>query len=271
VINRPALLTITHGDNMSWGYVFIKDFLQKPQPHVKLLLQGVAVQQIQAADEVAIEWHENKQFYHYTLQFEAQSDNLWIFNCIGETYLSKQSRSVTVNYSDTIRLQIIQSSESPMYQDKALQINLEERDSISRRIKSVILNEPDESRIVLTFMMDLNNKLDMILDILNKNNNDRSDTADDFRVYCVGINSGEMIFQSDRDIPADTLAYTHNTIGKGEERFSFASVVRIFPIKKSKSGWFYKAVFEDMIETVRDSVIKYVFAKEKNMIKRTKG
>jgi hypothetical protein len=272
VVNRPALLTITHGDDMSWNYVFVKDFQAKPQPHVKLTLHGVALQQIQSADVVAIEWHEGEQFHHYTLQLVAQSDSLWVFNCIGETHLSKKSRSITVNYNDTIRLQTIEPSELSIYQNKAMQGNLEEKDSVSRNIKAAMLNEDSEIRTVLSFMVDLNNKLDMILDILHKKDDDeRVDTFDNFRVNCMGINSDEIIFQSGRDIPSDTFAYIRNTLGRGDERFTFAAVVRISPIVKSKSGWFYKATYEGMPEAVQDSVIKYVFAKEKNMIKQIKG
>jgi hypothetical protein len=272
VAEHPAILTITHGNDIRWSYVLSKTPPEPNSAQLTLRLRGISLQQIQEADEIAVEWYENSALYLYRVEFIANDGDIWRFKRIGDRAPAGEERTLTVNYKETIKIELFDEAELTAYHDKASFENLSDQNSVRHNIKATLKNDIPENRNILLFMLELNNKLDDILDILRTKDVERLDDTDtQFRINCVGLNGRELLFYSPRIIEAGAYAYTHNVVGKGGERFAFASVLRVYPLKKSKDGWFYKGVFNNMRDDTRDDVVKYVFTKEREMIQEIRS
>jgi hypothetical protein len=272
VADHPALITVTYENNITWSYVLLKGGIPLHSPHINLLLHGFSIAQIEGADEITVEWYSDSKFSVHRLEFISHTADIWSFKRIGEAFTHDDSRTLTVDYKDTIRLEFFNISDLPIYHSKASNENLAELNSVSHKIKAEVKDEYPQNRNLLLFMLELNNKLDDILDLMRaKESVLIEDTDTNFHVNAVGINGREIIFYSPRLIDKGSYAYTYNVIGRGGERFAFASVLQIYPLKKSKDGWFYAAIYEDMREDTRDSIVKFVFTKEREMIQRIKN
>ncbi len=263
----PLLLTVKSGDDITWRYVLSVDAGSRDIFAFKA--KWFSDEQFAAAEEIHVDWKEEAgsgKIHHSRrkLAYLGQENATWLFRPDGEPVLLADDRVFTVDYRQKIYIQLIHDiKELPRYRQKAAYENMREERSINRRIRASAFSESAENRAVLHFMLELNNKLDDIMLMLRRPPEEEGAIA----VRGTGISARSIIFHCGDNIPDETYGYARLTVGDGEDRFSFAAVLRIHSFQEAKTGCFYEGVYDNISEGIKDLIVRAVFANEREMIK----
>ena len=251
-------ITVTIGNSISWKYVLPID-IENSVMEVKWFTPD----QLEKASEIYIEIRGEKSYTIRKVAYRSNSGDIFHFDKLGETEIELDKRLLTIDYTDALRFTPVDRSQRELYIQKSMFENMDEYNSMSYKIQRSLQSEPVETRSMLRFMLELNSKLDDVLELL------RGTASNDGykKVQSVGLNAEGFIFHDDALIPDGTLVYTSNIVGHGEDRIKFSALTEITQMKPADTGYFYKAGFLKLKADVVDSIVKYLFAREREMIK----
>lgn len=181
---------------------------------------------------------------------------------------AKSDRShYRIGYSGYFRIKKV-AGDLTMYYQQVKNMNDNIKNSLSYRIKSVISKEIPQMQYVLWYLFELDNKLDEILEILKE----QKDMYEDFiKVKTIDISGGGFSFFSiDKNFNVDDILFVDGLIDDGSTKIKFASISRIVSRHETKKGVICGTVFEEIDNEIRESIVKYVFDKDREMLKEAK-
>ncbi len=173
----------------------------------------------------------------------------------------------TVEYKQEVSVALLKQEDIEKYAQCAERINTRERHNLALRIKSAINREDIDNPEILSFLVDINSKLDEILSYMRP----KEEIEGLFAVKCIQLSGAGFIFYSNRDLRGIDNIFMTATVNVDSSRLSFASLCQYQPLKINFDGTgIYIAKFENMLEDVRDNVIKITFSLERDMLKNAR-
>lgn len=264
MLKQPVMMSLTAGNSMMWRYVILDDTVRDDA--VLIQMKWFTSAELAAASEIYIEYMLGDEYMRQPLKYIRSDGGVGIFEKQGKLMPCDSGRVFTMNYEFPIKMLPIEESQKEHYSRKAMTYNMDEKNHLSHKIRAAIPSEPPESRTILRFMLELNNKLDRLLDILDEKEDDSA--YQEFQG--VALSTEGFIFFHEGDIKDSSLMYTVNILGDGEERFSFAAVMEIIKIKPAPAGFFYSAKITGVKNDVIDGIVKYLFVKERDMMRNVR-
>jgi c-di-GMP-binding flagellar brake protein YcgR len=119
---------------------------------------------------------------------------------------------------------------------------------------------------VLKFLLEIDNKLEEMLTFLRS----EEDTSDLFSVKAVDVSGGGLSFFSKETYPEETLLYIMGAIRESFYKVDFAAIGKIVSKENTPEGFIYGVHFVTIDEDIREDIIKFVFEREREMIKEVK-
>ncbi|GAB7140249.1 hypothetical protein RsTz2092_01970 [Deferribacterales bacterium RsTz2092] len=265
---RLVRMIVIYGDNILWRYV-----VPKCEPAEIETLDVIPIDvrwftpdDLNKASEITIEYSIAGTFYARHLKFVATGvGGLFLFSKTSVAESMSLERAFVMDYPEAIHLRIVADGEKAYYLQRALSENSTEQRKISTKIRQTIMNEPVEMRNIYRFMLELNDKLDVINELLRDKHG--ATETELVNVRGIGISVRGFILHSDLVLADGTLAYTTNSLGTMEEKLTFSAVVALAKLKKAATGTFYQADFVQLDDDVKDAIMKYLFVRERDIMK----
>lgn len=197
----------------------------------------------------------------YTLEVKTAAENTVVFkriNRIDDIFFKNHY----IEFSHIFSIAEVESSSELKYKALAANINRQELNSTASRLKEVFSRDEVENREIITFLIDINSKLDEILYILKPKEN-----IDGAEEYLSLILSEEgIIFACRKEILCSKI-FAYTTIRDSGGFFSFASLCRVEKLMVSGEYIIYKGSFIDLSLDSKDKIMKYIFRLEREMLK----
>ncbi len=154
------------------------------------------------------------------------------------------------------------SSEEEKYRQLSDQMNLQELNSTAEKLKEVYSRDDLENRELISFLIDINAKIDEILYLLKPKIN-----IDGTKPYNSLLISGEgILFVSSQEIKENNIML-YTTIRDSGGFFTFSSICSTSIFYKTNKYFVYAANFINMNQNIQDKIIKYIFRLERDMLK----
>ncbi|MGB9731433.1 MULTISPECIES: PilZ domain-containing protein [Calditerrivibrio] len=182
---------------------------------------------------------------------------------------AKSDRShYRIGYNGYFKIKKITGDPTSYYQE-VKNINEGIKNSLSYKIKSVISKEIPQMQYVLWYLFELDNKIDEILEILKE---EKKLNADYMKVKTIDISGGGFSFFSEsKDFNVDDIFFVDGLIDDGSIKIKFASISRVVSRHETKKGVICGTVFEEIDNDIRENIVKYVFDKDREMLKEAKN
>ena len=264
----PLLLFLRSGDEIFWRYV-LPASAPDGENSVGLKVKWFSVEQLANAEEIYLEWkHEDTEgkacYNRQRFSFSEDKNGVRFFRPIEKAVPCEENRVFVVEFKKSVNIKLIsEENELLRYQHKVAYENICEERSMNRLVQTLALKESSENRVMLRFMLELNNKLDDIIQILKRSADGEETTA----ALGMGISARGIIFYYKEDIPDGALAYVKLTAGTNEDRFSFAAIIRISKLYNAKTGYFYEGFYDNISGGIQDLIVRSIFAAERDMIR----
>ena len=184
-----------------------------------------------------------------------------LFCLMGDSEPLPDSLYHSVDYKGFFTVAPINEGEEISFSAAAERINSAEKNDLGRKLREAMITSDSgsrELREMLPFLSDINAKLDRILSIITP----APDVPNSFSVRGVSVSGGGFSFYTERELSAGKIFATAMLEGAGR-RVRFAALCSV--IKISDNIW--RADFISPDEEARDEIVRFVFAKEREMLK----
>lgn len=197
----------------------------------------------------------------YTLSVKETADNTVVFERI-KRIDDVFFKTHYIEFSHIFNIAEVESCNELKYKSLAANINRQELNSTASRLKEVFSRDEVENREIITFLIDINSKLDEILYLLKPKEN--IDGAEEY--LSLILSEDGIIFASKKEILCSKI-FLYTTIRDSGGFFSFASLCSVEKLMVSGSCIIYKGMFTDLSLDAKDKIIKYIFRLEREMLK----
>ncbi|MCA1932488.1 MAG: PilZ domain-containing protein [Calditerrivibrio sp.] len=196
------------------------------------------------------------------------SGNTMEFVVIKELPAKSDRSHYRIDYRGYFKIKKIEGDPTEYYQN-VKRINESIKNSLSYRIKSVISKEIPQMQYVLWYLFELDNKIDEILEILKEQ---KCIYSDFMVIKSVDISGGGFSFFSNEKIfEVGDIIFVDGIIDDGSIKIKFASISKIVSRHETKKGIICGTVFEEIDNDIRENIVKYVFDKDREMLKEAKN
>ncbi|MEF3255402.1 MAG: PilZ domain-containing protein [Deferribacterales bacterium] len=207
---------------------------------------------------------QNKVFEVKPIRYDGKTMELLV---IRELPTKTDRSHYRIDYSGYFKIKRIEGDPTEWYQH-VKRINESIKNSLSYKIKSVISKEIPQMQYVLWYLFELDNKIDEILEILKEQKAVYSDFT---AVKCVDISGGGFsFFSTDKNFNVDNLIFVDGIIDDGSVKIKFASISRVVSRHETKKGVICGTVFEEIDNEIRENIVKYVFDKDRELLREAK-
>lgn len=180
-----------------------------------------------------------------------------LFCLTGESELLPDSLYHSVDYKGFFTVAPVNEGEEISFSAAAERINSAEKNDLGRKLREAMISGSENGEM-LSFLSDINAKLDRILSIISP----APDVPNSFSVRGVSVSGGGFSFYTERELSAGKIFATAMLEGTGR-RVRFAALCSV--IKISDNIW--RADFISPDEEARDEIVRFVFAKEREILK----
>lgn len=164
-----------------------------------------------------------------------------------------------VNYHDSFDIVPFDKMDENIYREYERRTNVK---SYSSRLYEAYSREDDDNREILSFLFDINSKLDEVLYLLKP----VEELTGALNVKSIFLGGEGIFFITDKEIDKD-MVYIRGFLRDNAGFLNFSSVSKLFFFKKLNKYVIYRAVFDNLAEDTKDSIIKYVFRRERERLK----
>lgn len=137
--------------------------------------------------------------------------------------------------------------------------NSENTNSVSSKIKSILPNETLSNRYLFEILLELDNKMNKILNLLET----PEDNSDMESAKTLRLSGASIYFYSSAEYSQTQPIFMTNKTGK--PKFCFIS--KVSAVIKTDKGFIHRAEIDYIDETARDNIIKFVFERDREIIK----
>lgn len=154
------------------------------------------------------------------------------------------------------------AEEREKYNHMVSRLNIQELNSTASRLKEVYSRDDVENRELISFLIDINAKIDELLYILKPR--EEIEGGSNFKSIMLGEEG--IFFISNKIIEKENVMI-YTTIRDSGGFFSFAAICKVYEFIRYGDYIIYKGLFCSLNADTEDKIIKYIFRLEREMLK----
>ncbi len=215
--------------------------------------------------EMTLQWHEAGSSKCVQAELVKAEGNLLTFRAVKDLR-GKAECAHRVEYKGSFDIKKITAEEYSSYARRAERLNLSNKNSIVNKIQSVIPNETISNQHLFRFLIEMDAKLDRLVYLAEADSREQ----DLQTVKALYISSEGCGFFTDGSLKAGELIFLEARSFDTGGRLRFAAVGKVAGGRKTKLGILADLEFTDMEEAVKENIIRYVFEKDRELLKEAR-
>ena len=254
-------VSIIYDDDIKTFYGQITS--EKP---LTLKIPGLTSELVEGALNCTLEWHSSGSFNKVSAKFSHQTANgLTVFDEVKKISGAKPPEYHIVEYKEPLIVKRIPKDEIPEYRRMSERINNTHRQNLTHKIKTILPNESIPTQYMFKMLMQIDAKMDMILDAVTEH----EVTEGSVRTRGLFISGGAVGFFTDEVFAKGETIFLETA--KGSSGLKFAGVAEIRSAVRTQKGYIVESVFTEIPEYARESIIKMVFERDRELLKGAKS
>lgn len=229
-------------------------------------LQRADIDKLGAALCLKIKWYDNITTNHAVVKLlntEGQILTLEIVKDLGST----ENESHFIEFKEFFEFKTAGETEAGELRYRVDKLNNRFRSTLSNQIKKVITDETLTNQYILKMLMKIDGKLDELIDTLK--DDEKLEGLSEMRT--IGLGGGGLSFIYDGCmVNAGDTVYVQS-MPKNGSGLNFAALCTITDVIKYDDRCICDADFSYLDESTRESVIHYIFQKDRESLKRNKA
>lgn len=233
----------------------------------KLRLHTLERSLLKDAIRIQLQWNENHQISEVDVVCEGVEEGVYLFKKVSSVRNGLERDFYRIDFKGGYRVKPI-NDENRTDISRLLTKNTGLiKSSLANKIKQVIPHESSSNQHILRFLLEIDTKLNLVLENLADHKEDVSYTD----VTAIDISGGGLCFFSTEEYQDSSRVYVEGLLDDTTNKVEFVSVGKILNVLKTDVGFIYSLEFENLDTEFSDSIIKYVFEKERVMIQDLKN
>jgi len=225
---------------------------------------GLSEEDVQNALYLRLEWYDSDVLHFAVCSVKEFSDGRLAMSPVSEVQRDDSEQFHIIDTYETVEFRHVSESELADYKQKIDNINRRFRNSLTSQIKNILSDEPLTNQFIFKLLLQIDGKLDELLA-------HKLDGITEGLLECrmLAMSGAGLYFTADNASVGEyffiqsTPKYTTN--------FIFAALCRVKEVIKAPSGVIVITEFAHLDETSRDSVVHFVFEKERDKLKRIRA
>lgn len=206
-----------------------------------------------------------ERFYAEILNMESGTA---VFKKLGPAPAVVEDTGFSVGYKNEFTVASVMEENIALYSSYVSEINAAAKSRLASRLKEMLKREESENYEIFSFLFEINSKLDEILSVLKP----PFPIEGGFTVRGVSIWGGGVSFFTDAPISEVKTVFLRALLSETADRFYFASLADLYPIKMNPDGsGIYGARFIGLDENIKDAVMRFIFAREREILKEARS
>jgi len=215
--------------------------------------------------DMTLQWHEAGASKCMQVEFLKAEGNLVSFKAVKDLR-GKADCAHRVEYKGSFDIKKITADEYSSYARRAERLNSANKNSIVNKIQSIIPNESISNQHLFKFLIEMDAKLDKLV-YLAESESRVNDLTTTKALYISSEGCG--FFTGDAIKIGDLFFIEARAFDTGG-KLRFAGVGKISGGRKTKLGILADLEFTDMEEAVKENIIRYVFEKDRELLKEAR-
>jgi len=217
--------------------------------------------------KVWVTFSENNQNYVFEIEnIMIENDSLTLKGLKKIDFDSEREFN-RIDYKGIFKIKKVEPGEKHKYAIISENNTSSSKSSLAKKVKNIIPNESLNNQLVLKFLLEMNNKLDNIINLLK----DKEISTDLISVNAVDISGGGLSFFSKEIFDENDIIYLEGEIAESYYKIKLFLLCRIVSIVKTPKGFIYGANFDNIDRETREEIIKFIFERERELIKGSKN
>lgn len=258
-----AKLSIFLDDDIITPYVSV---LSDADGVLTLRVRGIHADTLTSASAFLMKSTAGGQLTETPLALASVEHETVTFTRIGTPVTGDAPEYVSVDYKKDFQFRTITEEEVVACQREATLFNSAQRSGIADRLRKSITAETPQMQLIIRFMLEMDAKLDRIIEHIAPRETDSSLLNGRF----VDIGGGSFRFFTTEILHTSALMYLQTEVLDTGAQFRFATVARITGLRTFPKGSIVTAAYEKLDEETRDEVIRFIFSREREFLKSIK-
>jgi hypothetical protein len=215
--------------------------------------------------EMMLQWHEGNSARCVQVEYLHMNGEDAVFRILKDMK-GNPSCSHRVEYKGSFDIRKISKEEYPACVREAARQNTVFKSSVVSRIHAMLPSETNSNQHMFRLLLEMDSKLDRLL-YLAEDKRNKGELTTVNALYLSGDGCG--FFSEERVEEGDNFyleARSFDTSGK----LRFVSVGRVVRTRKTDKGVLADFVFEELEEAIKENIIRYVFEKDRELLKGAK-
>lgn len=233
---------------------------------MKARLPGVSVSDFETSVFMKMKWYEGVKAYTATVKLGSGESEDFSFDMVSEA-VSDGDDSHFIEFRAYFEIVKAEPAKTGDYRYRINKINNRFRSALTTHIKKIITDEDLTNQYMFRMLMQIDSKLDELLDSMRSD--DDLEGLTDRKVVSLG--GGGLAFSYDRgDVQKDDLFYVQS-MPKNGSGINFAAMCRVTDVIDTGENSICEASFEYMDESTKETIIHYIFQKDREHLKRLRN
>lgn len=216
--------------------------------------------------KVWVTFSENNQINVFEIEKMESNNHLFILKGLNKLDLDFDREFNRIDYKGIFKIKKVHPGEKRKYIILSENNTLSSKSSLAKKVKNIIPGETINNQLILKFLLEMNNKLDEIIVLLK----DSEILTDMIQVNGVDIGGGGLSFFSKEIFEENDTIYLEGEIAESFYKIKLSILCKIVNIIKTPKGFIYGANYENIDKEVMEEIIKFIFEKERELIKGSK-
>lgn len=215
--------------------------------------------------EMTLQWHEAGASKCVQVEF-TKAEGTQIFLKVVKDLRGKAECAHRVEYKGFFDIKKISADEYSSYARTAERNNASNKNSMVNKIQSIIPNESISNQHLFRFLIEMDSKLEKLVYLAEAENKE----TDLQTVKALYISSEGCGFFTDGTLKMGELIFLEARSFDTGGRLRFSAVGKVAGGRKTKLGILADLEFTDMEEAVKENIIRYVFEKDRELLKEAR-
>jgi len=210
-------------------------------------------------------WYEGDVLIGADVEFIRRDKDTYYFKIISEIEKGLKREHYRIDYKGKYRIKLIDIDSLNDFKRLVDRKSVQAKSTMANKIKNIIQKETTSMQYILRFLLEIDNKLDLIIEQLSS----REIDLEFLEVDAVDISGGGIGFFSSEAIDKNLYLYIEGDIRESLNRVKFFAVGKIVSEFKTSKGYIYGVEFIYIDNELREDIIRYVFERDRELIKKS--
>ena len=232
---------------------------------LKIQLSSNCTDLLQSAIILMLQKFERNKISEANIELKSiEDDNMYVFDLISEFKSTNERNFHRIDYKGFFKVLSFDKDNRDEVEGLYARKSEKIKSAFANKIRQLLINDRVEDKHTLQYLLEIDGKIDRLLELLETNN---EEIKNFIRVSAINISGGGLCFFSEKEFKKGQILYIEGKLDDIVNKPEFVAFIQIIRVVNTSKGFIYSASFNKTDAEFTENIIKYVFEKERKLIR----